>query len=164
MPDLTLRAARPADADTIFSLIADLAEYERLAHAMESTPTTLAEALFAANPRVFCEIAEWAGEPAGLALWFYDFSTFVGRHGIYLEDLFVRPAFRGRSIGKRLLQRLAARCVTEQLGRLTWSVLDWNTPAIDFYRAHGAQLLDDWTTCRVSGDALAALGQRGASL
>jgi diamine N-acetyltransferase len=158
MPDLTIRPAAPDDAGLIYDLIAELAVYEKLRHAMVSTPAMLACALFGPQPRVFCEIAEWAGEPAGLALWFYDFSTFEGRHGIYLEDLFVRPAFRGRAIGKRLLKHLAARCVSERLGRLTWSVLDWNAPAIAFYRAQGAELMQDWTTCRVSGEALAQLG------
>jgi GNAT superfamily N-acetyltransferase len=158
MPDLMLRDATPADADLIFALVVELAEYERLVHEVESTPATLAAALFGPNPRVFCTVAEAGGVPAGFALWFYDFSTFQGRHGLYLEDLFVRPAFRGRGFGKRLLQHLAQRCLAEGLGRLSWSVLDWNRPAIDFYRAQGATLLDDWTKCRVSGDALARLG------
>ena len=158
MPDLTIRPAAPADVEVIFTLVSELADYERLSQSVESTPAMMGEALFGPAPRVFCDIAEWDGAPAGLALWFYDFSTFLGRHGIYLEDLFVRSAFRGKGIGKRLLRRLAARCLDEGLGRLTWSVLDWNTPAIDFYRAQGAEPLDTWTTCRVSGAALARLG------
>ena len=158
MPELILRDATPADADLIFALVVELAEYERLAHEVESTPATLAAALFGPDPKVFCTVAEVGGEPAGFALWFYDFSTFQGRHGLYLEDLFVRPAFRGRGFGKRLLHHLAQRCLLEGLGRLSWSVLDWNTPAIDFYKAQGATLLDGWTKCRASGDALQRLG------
>jgi diamine N-acetyltransferase len=114
----------------------------------------IAGALFGPAPRVFCDIAEWHGQPAGFALWFYNFSTFRGRHGIYLEDLFVRPAQRGHGLGKALLAHLARRCVTENLARLEWSVLDWNTPSIDFYKAQGAVMLDGWTTCRVTGEAL----------
>ena len=137
----------------------ELAAYERLSGGVVSTVDLLGEALFCPHPKVFCEMALWGGATAGLALWFYDFSTFEGRHGVYLEDLFVRPAFRGKGIGKRLLARLAARCVAEGLGRLTWSVLDWNAPAIAFYRSQGAALLDDWTICRISGGALAQLGR-----
>ncbi|WP_131194647.1 GNAT family N-acetyltransferase [Lichenihabitans psoromatis] len=158
MPDLVLRPALPGDADLIFAFVSELAAYEKLSHAVVSTPAVLAEALFGPSPRVFCDIATWGGAPAGFALWFYDFSTFEGRHGIYLEDLFVRPAFRGHKIGKRLMAGLAARCRAERLGRLTWSVLDWNAPSIDFYKAQGAVMLDDWTTCRLTGDALLALG------
>lgn len=136
----------------------ELAAYEQLASEVQSTPAMLEEALFCAAPRVFCDLAEVDGAAAGIALWFYDFSTFRGRHGIHLEDLFVRPAFRGRGIGRKLLGRLAARCVLEDLPRLSWAVLDWNQPAIDFYRAQGAVLLDDWTGCRLSGEALVRLG------
>lgn len=161
MPELTLRSAIPADASVIATLVRELALYEKLEAEVVSDAAHFAAALFGPVPRVFCEMALWAGEPAGLALWFYDFSSFQGRHGIYLEDLFVRPALRGRAIGKRLLARLAHRCLAEDLGRLTWSVLDWNRPAIDFYLAQGAVLLDEWTTCRVSGSALADLGRDG---
>ena len=117
----------------------------------------LAQALFGTAPRVFCDIAEWHGEPVGLALWYHSFSSFAGRHGIYLEDLFVRPAFRGHGLGKALLAGLAQRCVDESLARLEWSVLDWNVPAVDFYKAQGAQMLDGWTRARISGAALAQL-------
>ena len=106
---------------------------------------------------MFCDLAEVDGAVAGFALWFYTFSTFVGRHGIYLEDLFVRPEYRGQGLGKALIGNLARRCVAENLGRLEWSVLDWNEPAIDFYRSQGARLLDDWTMCRVDGEALGRL-------
>ena len=132
----------------------ELAVYERLEADVDATPEMIAGALFGPSPRVFCDIAEWHGQPAGFALWFYNFSTFRGRHGIYLEDLFVRPAQRGHGLGKALLAHLARRCVTENLARLEWSVLDWNTPSIDFYKAQGAVMLDGWTTCRVTGSAL----------
>ena len=155
---VAVRSAVPDDAEFIVSLVRELAAYEKLSHAVEAEPADLAEALFGPAPRVFCEIAEWQGEPAGFALWFYNFSTFRGRHGIYLEDLYVRPARRSHGLGRALLRRLAQRCVAENLHRVEWAVLDWNTPAIDFYRAQGAVLLDDWTTCRLSGDALASLG------
>ena len=155
---LTIRPARPADAPAVLELIRALARYERLEHAVEATADGIAAALFAANPRVFCDIADCDGTAAGFALWYYTFSTFRGRHGIYLEDLYVRDEMRGQGIGKAFLGRLAARCLAEGLGRLEWSVLDWNEPAIAFYRAHGAHLLDDWTMCRVDGAALLALG------
>lgn len=153
-----IRAATPADAALIFGLIHELAAYERLAHEVVATQAQTAQALFGPGARVFCDIAEWEGEPVGFALWFYSFSTFAGRHGIYLEDLFVRPAHRGKGLGKALLAHLAQRCGREGLARLEWSVLDWNTPSIDFYRAQGAELLDVWTRCRVSGEALERMG------
>jgi len=109
---------------------------------------------------VFCQIADWNGKPAGFALWFYTFSTFLGRHGIWLEDLFVRPDMRGHGIGKALLVNLAQRCVAENLGRLEWAVLDWNQPSIDFYQSQGAVFMDDWRRCRVSGEALNGLGAK----
>ena len=142
----------------VFALIGELAAYEKLAHEAVATPEMIASALFGPSPRVFCDIAEWAGEPAGFALWFYSFSTFRGRHGIYLEDLFVRPDVRGKGLGKALLANLARRCQREELARLEWSVLDWNAPSIEFYRAQGAELMDGWTKCRVAGQALARLG------
>lgn len=155
---MTIRPAIPADAATIAAMVRELAGYEKLAHAAQAEPEHFTAALFCDTPRVFCDIAEWQGETAGFALWFYNFSSFHGRHGIYLEDLYVRPAWRSHGLGKALLRGLAQRCVAEHLPRLDWAVLDWNTPAIDFYRAQGAVLLDDWTTCRLSGDSLADLG------
>jgi GNAT superfamily N-acetyltransferase len=149
-----IRPARPDDAALIFDLVRELAEYERLSGDVDATPETLAEALFGPSPRVFCDIAEHGGEPVGFALWFYSFSTFRGRHGIFLEDLFVRPAARGRGLGKALLANLAKRCVAENLARLEWSVLDWNEPSIEFYRLQGAEMLEGWTNCRVSDAAL----------
>ena len=157
MNQTLVRPAVPSDVPLIFDLIVELARYEKLAHTVESTPDLIGAALFCPRPNVFCEIAEAGGEPGGFALWFRNFSTFKGRNGIYLEDLFVRPAFRGQGLGKALLRALARRAVADNLARLEWSVLDWNMPAIDFYRASGAELLDGWTTCRVSGDALARL-------
>jgi GNAT superfamily N-acetyltransferase len=155
---LRIRDAAPADAALIVEFIEALAEYEKLSHETEATPGDIARDLFGASPKVFCEIAEWDGAPAGFALWYYTYSTFQGRHGIWLEDLFVHPEFRGRGIGKALLKSLAARCVSEGLGRFEWAVLDWNQPARDFYLAQGAIVMDDWERCRVTGDALRALG------
>ncbi len=155
---VTVRAARPADAALVVRFIGDLAAYERLTHEAEASEADIVRALFGAAPRVFCQIAELDGEPAGFALWYYTFSTFQGRHGIWLEDLFVAPALRGRGIGKALLGDLARRCVDEALGRLEWTVLDWNRPSIDFYLSRGAVFMDDWRRCRVSGAALVSLG------
>lgn len=157
---VTIRPAVPADAPLIHALVVELADYERLAHEVRSTPESLAGALFCTAPRVFCDIAEWEGQPAGLALWFYNFSTFAGRHGLYLEDLYVRPDHRGRGLGVALLAGLARRCVAEDLARLDWSVLDWNAPSIGFYRGLGADMLDEWTGCRLSGSALHRLAER----
>ena len=160
-PSLSLRPATPEDLATIFQLICGLAEYEKLLPDVDATEERLGAALFGASPRVFCDIAEWAADgqrqTAGFALWFYNFSTFRGRHGLYLEDLFVQPAFRSRGIGKALLAHLARRCVTEGLTRLEWAVLDWNEPALRFYRSLGAMALEEWVPHRVTGDALLQL-------
>lgn len=158
---LVIRSANPADAELIFRFVRELADYERLSHEVEATEATIGAALFAAQPRVFADIAEWRGEPAGLALWFYSFSTFRGRHGIYLEDLFVRPALRGRGIGKALLTGLARRCAAEGLARLEWAVLNWNEPSIGFYRSLDAIAKDEWTIYQLAGHALEALGRGG---
>jgi GNAT superfamily N-acetyltransferase len=159
---LTIRRARPDEVGVVYSLIRELAEYERLLHEVEATEPMIADALFGENPRLFCDIAEWNGEVAGFAVWFINFSTFSGRSGIYLEDLFVRPALRGKGIGKALLTHLAKECVVNDWSRLQWSVLDWNEPSIAFYKSLGAVLLDEWTICKVAGPALTALaeGQR----
>jgi GNAT superfamily N-acetyltransferase len=154
---LTLRPARPDDAGLIHTFVCELAEYEKLRHEVEATPADIERDLFGADPKAFSDIGEWDGVPAGFALWFYTYSTFRGRHGIFLEDIFVRPAFRGKGIAKALMRRLAARCVEEGLGRFEWNVLDWNEPAIRFYRSVGAVPLDAWTMQRVSGEALGRL-------
>jgi GNAT superfamily N-acetyltransferase len=158
---LSIRAARPADSALIFALVRELADYEKLSAEVDATPERIAAVLFCDSPRVFCDIAEWDGEAAGFALWFLNFSSFRGRHGIYLEDLFVRPAFRQRGIGKALLARLAQRCVEEGWARFEWAVLDWNAPSIAFYKSIGAQVMDEWKICRLSGPALTAFAKEG---
>ncbi|MCK0208075.1 GNAT family N-acetyltransferase [Starkeya koreensis] len=154
---LSLRPARRDDAALILAFVRELADYEKLRHEVEAELADIERDLFGSNPRVFCDIAEWDGAPAGFALWFYNYSTFRGRHGIFLEDIFVRPAFRSRGIATALMRALAQRCVTEKLGRFEWNVLDWNAPAIRFYRSVGAIPLDAWTTQRVDGEALERL-------
>jgi GNAT superfamily N-acetyltransferase len=156
---LAIHRARPDEIALIMSLIRELADYEKRLHEVKATDDMIAAALFGDNPRLFCEIAEWNGEPVGFAVWFNNFSTFDGRAGIYLEDLFVRPAHRGKGIGKALLAYLARACETNGWSRLQWSVLDWNTPSIGFYKSLGAVLMDEWTPCRVSGPALTALAK-----
>jgi len=157
---VTIRDAARSDAPLIVQFIEELADYERLRHEAVATVADIERELFGPSPKVFCQIADWNGRPAGFALWFYTFSTFLGRHGIWLEDLFVRPDMRGHGIGKALLVNLAQRCVAENLGRLEWAVLDWNQPSIDFYQSQGAVFMDDWRRCRVSGGALNGLGAK----
>ena len=154
---LDIRKAEPRDAALIYAFVRELAEYEKLLSSVVATEDDIRAALFGAAPRAFCDIAEWAGAPAGFALWFYNFSTFRGRYGIYLEDLYVRPQFRGRGIGKALLTHLARRCAEEGLARLEWAVLDWNAPSIAFYESLGAGPQGDWIIYRLAGEALGAL-------
>lgn len=154
---LNLRPAVPADAPLILQYVRELAEYEREPEAAVATEADLCRYAFSEHPLVKVTMAEWDGAPAGFALWFLNFSTWEGKPGIYLEDLFVRPAFRGHGIGKALLQHLAALAVTEGWTRFVWQVLDWNTPAIEFYEAHGAKIMRPWLTCRVEGEALKQL-------
>ncbi|MDB5641263.1 MAG: family N-acetyltransferase [Hyphomicrobiales bacterium] len=150
-----VRAAREEDCALIFEMVRELADYERLTADVVGDADMLRDALFADTPRVFCDLAEGAGDHVvGFAMWFYTFSTFRGRHGVYVEDIFVRPKYRGHGFGRALLAHVARRCVAENCARLEWSVLDWNEPAIGFYRAQGAQMLDDWTMCRLSGESL----------
>ena len=158
--NLVIREAARADAPLILRFIGDLAAYEKLSHEARASVADIERDLFGAAPKVFCDLSFWNDQPAGFALWYYTYSTFQGRHGIWLEDLFVAPELRGRGIGKSLLAHLARRCLREKLGRLEWAVLDWNQPSIDFYRAQGAVFMSDWERCRVSGDALDRLGQQ----
>ena len=154
---LSLRPARPGDAPTILRFILALAEYEKLRHEADLTPADVEASFFGPAPRVFCDLAEVDGQPVGFAVWFYSYSTFRGRHGIYLEDLYVDEAARGLGAGKALLAGLARRCREEGLPRLDWAVLDWNAPSIAFYDALGAEALDGWTTRRLTGDPLERL-------
>jgi GNAT superfamily N-acetyltransferase len=158
---LVIRDAAPADTALVFSFICELAEYERLAAEVVATEQGVARALFGERPRVFALIAEWEGAPCGLALYFFNFSTFAGRHGIYLEDLFVRASHRGKGIGKALLARLARIAAENDCARLEWSVLDWNAPSIAFYKSLGAVPMDEWTVYRLTGPALASLAKSG---
>ena len=154
---LHLRRARPGEAPLVLTLVRELAAYEKLSHEVEATEADIDVALFGDNPLLFCEIAEWENEPVGFTVWFLNFSTFSGRPGLYLEDLFVRPTHRGKGIGKALLAHLAKACVANGWSRLQWAVLDWNTPSIEFYKSLGAAMMDELTVCRLSGEALATL-------
>jgi diamine N-acetyltransferase len=156
---LVLRLAVPSDAGLILDYIRELAEYEREPQAAVATEADIRRYAFSEHPLVKVTMAEWDGRPAGFALWFLNFSTWQGKPGIYLEDLFVRPAFRRNGIGKALLRHLAAIAVAEGWTRFVWQVLDWNTPAIEFYEAHGARVMRSWITCRVEGDAIKRLAE-----
>ena len=163
---MRIRRANKGDAPVILQLIKELAAYEKAPDAVEATEADLLATLFASDPRVFCDLIEVQEEVqngetrvAGMALWFLNYSTWQGKHGIYLEDLFVRPEFRGNGYGKALLKHLAKICTAEGYGRLQWWVLDWNQSAIDFYRSIGAEAMDEWTVFRVSGQALADLAK-----
>lgn len=154
-----IRPATPHDVPLVLSLIRELAAYEKLEHEVVATDADLAEALFGERAVAEAVIADVAGEPAAYALFFPNFSTFLGKPGLYLEDLYVRPAFRGRGIGRALLQHLAGIAVARGWGRMDWAVLAWNTPAIGFYERLGARILPDWRTCRITGEALARLAR-----
>jgi GNAT superfamily N-acetyltransferase len=156
---IRVEPATEADVPLILGMIRALAEYEKLAHQVVATETGLREALFGTRPVAEVIIASVGDEPAGFALFFHTFSTFLGRRGLYLEDLFVKPEWRGRGVGKRLLAELAGIALDRGCGRFEWSVLDWNTPAIGFYTSVGAQPMDDWTIFRVTGDALGRLAR-----
>lgn len=156
---LKIRPATENDVPHILGFIRELAEYEKLSHQVVATEETLRASLFGARPYAEILMAEWDSVPAGFALFFHNYSTFLAKPGIYLEDLFVRPAFRGRNIGKSLLVELARVAVQRGCGRLEWSVLDWNEPAIGFYKSLGAAPMDEWTVYRVAGEALNALAE-----
>jgi GNAT superfamily N-acetyltransferase len=150
-----LRRAEPRDLNAIVALIGELADFEQLAHLVEVTPDSLAPHLFGERPVVECMVGEVDGDLVAFALYFTNFSTFLGKPGLYLEDLYVRPAHRGTGLGRALLEHLGALAVERGCGRFEWSVLDWNQRAIDFYQGMGAAVLPDWRICRVTGDALA---------
>ncbi|SFZ82809.1 Ribosomal protein S18 acetylase RimI [Devosia enhydra] len=154
-----IRRAIAGDAQQVLTFIRGLAEYERLLDQVAATAEGLDRDLFCANPRAFCDFVEVDGVPVGFAVWYYSFSTFQGRHGIYLQDLYVEPSARGGGHGKALLQHLAGICQREGLGRLDWQVLDWNAPSIAFYEAMGARIMHEWKNCRVDGPALEALAR-----
>jgi GNAT superfamily N-acetyltransferase len=159
MAEFTIRFATVADVATVLRFIKDLAEYERLAHAVVATEELIRETVF--GPRQYAEvlIGEVDGDPAGFALFFHNFSTFLGRPGIYLEDLFVRPEFRGKGYGKALLARLAQLAIDRNCGRVEWAVLDWNTPSIEFYKSIGAVPMSDWQIFRLRGEPLEKLAR-----
>lgn len=156
MDDITIRAATPEDVPLIIRFIRELADYEKALHEAIATEKQLHDALFCENPRVESVICNVNGTPAGFALYFYSFSTWLGQHGLFLEDLYVTPDHRGAGAGKALLKYLAKKAVDEGCGRFEWNVLDWNQPAIDFYEAFGAQPQNEWVGYRLTGSALSA--------
>jgi GNAT superfamily N-acetyltransferase len=158
---LVIRKAHSQDVGTILKLIRGLAEYERAPDAAQATEADLLRDGFGSDPKFHCVIADWQGEPVGFALYFYNYSTWKGRPGIFLEDLFVWPEYRGMGIGKALLLHVAKIAVAENCGRYEWSVLDWNTPSIEFYQSLGAKQMSEWLPMRVEGDALLALARKG---
>ena len=157
---LRLRDAGRDDLHLVLRFIRALAEYERLAHEVSADEATLGRFLFGEPRRAEALIAEWEGEPVGFAVWFYSFSTFLGRPSLYLEDVFVEPELRGKGIGTAIFAHLAARAIQQGCGRMEWSVLDWNAPSIAFYRAIGARPREGWTLQQLTGEALSALAAR----
>jgi GNAT superfamily N-acetyltransferase len=160
---LTIRPATPADVPLILEFIRELADYEREPQAAVATAADLVRDGFGPEPKFRVDIAEWSGEPAGFAFYFWNYSTWQGKPGLYLEDLFVRPRYRGKGIGKALLVHLARVAVKNNCGRLVWQVLDWNTPAIEFYQSLGAETMKEWLTMRVTGEALVRLATENTS-
>jgi GNAT superfamily N-acetyltransferase len=156
---MKIRPARQEEVGIVLQLIHDLAVYEKAPNEVEATEKELLETIFTSDPKVFCDLVEVDGEIAGMAIWFLNYSTWQGKHGIYLEDLFIKPEYRGRGYGKALLKHLAKICDEKGYGRFQWWVLDWNSPAIEFYRSLGAVAMDEWTVYRVSGQALKELGE-----
>ena len=151
---LTLRAATADDVGAIHGLMRELAVFEKLTDIFEATPESVHEALFGNAPAAECLMADWEGKPVAYALYFHNFSTFLGRRGLYLEDVYVQPTMRGRGVGQALLRRLARIAIERNCARFEWTVLDWNQPAIDFYASQGATVLPDWRVVRMTGDAL----------
>ncbi len=156
---MQIRPARRDEVGIVLQLIHDLAVYEKAPNEVEATEKELLETIFSSDPKVFCDLVEVDGEIAGMAIWFLNYSTWQGKHGIYLEDLFIKPEYRGRGYGKALLKHLAKICDDKGYGRFQWWVLDWNSPAIEFYRSLGAVAMDEWTVYRVSGAPLKELGK-----
>ena len=156
---MIIRSARREEVGIVLQLIHDLALYEKAPHKVEATEAELLETIFVENARVFCDVVVVDGEIVGMVIWFLNYSTWQGKHGIYLEDLFVKSNYRGHGYGKALLEHLAKICVEKGYGRFQWSVLDWNTPAIEFYRSLGAEAMDEWVVYVVSGNALDHLGR-----
>jgi GNAT superfamily N-acetyltransferase len=158
-PRFVIRAARPEDAELLVNLVLELAVYEKLEQHVRATPDDFRQHLFGPRSVAEAAVAEVEGEPVGFAVWFSTFSTFRGQPGLYLEDIFVRPGYRGRGIGKGLLAAVARRAVEGGCGRLEWSVLNWNEPAIGFYRALGARPMDEWTVYRIDDEPLRRLAE-----
>ena len=155
---MKIRPAKREEVGEVLQLIQDLATYEKAPDQVEASRDDLLNTIFAKEPRVFCDLVEVDGQIAGMAIWFLNYSTWQAKHGIYLEDLYIKPEFRGWGYGKALLKHLAQICDKEGYGRLQWWVLDWNSPAIEFYRSFGAEAMDEWTVYRTSGKALKDLG------
>ena len=155
---MIIRPAKSEEVGEVLQLIQDLATYEKAPEQVEASEEDLLNTIFAIDPRVFCDLVEVDGQIAGMAIWFLNYSTWQAKHGIYLEDLFIKPEYRGRGYGKALLKHLAKICDEKGYGRLQWWVLDWNSPAIEFYRSFGAEAMDEWTVYRTSGQALKDLG------
>jgi GNAT superfamily N-acetyltransferase len=155
---LKIRPAKSEEVGEVLQLIQDLATYEKAPEQVEASKQDLLNTIFVKDPRVFCDLVEVDGQVAGMAIWFLNYSTWQAKHGIYLEDLFIKPEYRGRGYGKALLKHLAKICDEKGYGRLQWWVLDWNSPAIEFYKSFGAEAMDEWTVYRTSGQALKDLG------
>ncbi len=155
---MKIRPAKREEVGEVLQLIQDLATYEKAPDQVEASRDDLLNTIFAKEPRVFCDLVEVDGQIAGMAIWFLNYSTWQAKHGIYLEDLYIKPEFRARGYGKALLKHLAQICDREGYGRLQWWVLDWNSTAIEFYRSFGAEAMDEWTVYRTSGQALKDLG------
>ena len=155
---MKIRPAKIQEVGEVLHLIQDLATYEKAPEQVEAIEEDLLNTIFASDPRVFCDLVEVDGQIAGMAIWFLNYSTWQAKHGIYLEDLFIKPEYRGRGYGKALLKHLAKICDEKGYGRLQWWVLDWNSPAIEFYKSLGAEAMDEWTVYRTSGKALKDLG------